>query len=92
MVDAGTHKILRSMWIGHFVLLFFLCVIEVSKVEHSASYVVGCWWLLPRCIRSRGHPFRIAAVNKKIPTRSKYACETNAIRNVPWIRFETFRG
>ena len=35
----------QNMWIGHFVLLFFLCMIEASKVDHSASYVVGCWWL-----------------------------------------------
>ena len=21
-------------------------IIEASKVEHSASYVVACWWLL----------------------------------------------
>ena len=21
-------------------------MIEASKVDHSASYVVGCWWLL----------------------------------------------
>ena len=26
--------------------LFFFCMIEASKVEHSASDVVGCWWLL----------------------------------------------
>ena len=70
-----THK---KMCIGRLVLLFSLCVIkEASKVEHSASYVVG--WLLvvaaggslcfgcphpaPRRIRSQGHHFRIA-VNK----------------------------
>ena len=32
--------------IGNFVVLFILCMIEASKVEHSASYVVvagGCW-------------------------------------------------
>ena len=34
------------MWIGHFAVLFFLCMIKVSKVDHSASYVVDCWWLL----------------------------------------------
>ena len=42
MVD----KAHTNMWIGHFLLSFFLCVIEASKVEHSASYAVGAWRLL----------------------------------------------
>ena len=70
-MDGGCRYI-QIVFIGHFVLLSFLCVIETSKVEQSVGYVVGCWWLLPRCIRSRGDPFRIAAVNKKIRARSTY--------------------
>ena len=27
-------------------ITFFICIIEASKVDHSASYVVGWWWLL----------------------------------------------
>ena len=69
----------------------FFRMIEISKVDHSASYVVGCWGLSAffvsatrtRRIRSRGHPFRIAAVNKKILVRSIRAKRT---------RFETFGG
>ena len=42
-------KYTQNMWIGHFVLIFFICMIYAPKVEHSTvrtSYVVGCWWLL----------------------------------------------
>ena len=73
-----------------------LCMIGASKVEHSVSYVAGCWWVLAAvfvsaastphlsaCIPSRGHPSRIAAVNKKILVRSIRAKRT---------RFETFGG
>ena len=28
------------------VSVFSLCVMEASKVDHSASYVVVCWWPL----------------------------------------------
>ena len=45
--DWMVDEVHTSIWIGHFVRLFFLCVIEeASKVKHSASYVVGCWRLL----------------------------------------------
>ena len=36
----------QNMWIGDFGLLFLLRIIEASKVDHSANYVVDCWWLL----------------------------------------------
>ena len=39
----------QNMWIGHVVLrvLFFLAMMkEASKADHSASYAVGCRWLL----------------------------------------------
>ena len=38
----------QNMWTGHFVLSYysFFCMIEASKVDPSASYVVGRWWLL----------------------------------------------
>ena len=35
-------KYTQSLWIGHFCVT----MIETSKVEHSAIYVAGCWWLL----------------------------------------------
>ena len=28
------------------VTIFFICMIEASKVNHSTGYVVGWWWLL----------------------------------------------
>ena len=28
------------------VTMVLLCTIEASKVDHSASYVVGGWWLV----------------------------------------------
>ena len=39
----------QNMWIGLFVLLFSPCMIEASKVEHSASYV-PCSPLLPAAV------------------------------------------
>ena len=79
------------------IFLYMLLLIEASKVEHSACYVrgsrlqvatggsirFGCQHPAPRRIRSRGHPFRIAAVNKKLLFRSVRAKIT---------RFETFGG
>ena len=58
------------------------CMIEASEVDHSASYVVGCWWLVAAVLVSAastphlgafeawGHPSRIAAVNTKMLVRS----------------------
>ena len=66
-------------------------------MDHSASFVpgsrllvagggslrFGCQHPAPRRIRSRGHPFRIAAVSKKVLVGSIRAKMT---------RFETFGG
>ena len=43
-------KHIQNMWIDHFVVLIFLCMIEASKVEHSSlqatqSVAGGCWLL-----------------------------------------------
>ena len=85
----------QNMWIGHFVLLFFLCMIEESKVERSASYLVGCWWLLVAIFVSAGSIAHLSAFEaggtlSELPpstrkTRSKYACKNNAIQNLRWI-------
>ena len=74
----------------------FSCIIGASKVNHSASYIrsrlvvaVGgsihfvCQDPAPRRIGSRGHPFRIAAIDKKKLVRSIRAKR---------MRFETFSG
>ena len=90
-------KYTQNMWIGHFVWLFFFsCIIGASKVDHSASYVrsrlvVAAGGSIhfvrqdpaPRRIGSRGHPFRIAAIDKKKLVRSIRAKR---------MRFETFSG
>ena len=37
----------QNMWFGHYAVLFWLCMVQASKEEHSASYVVSsCSWLL----------------------------------------------
>ena len=41
MVD----EVHTNVWIVHFVCVFF-SMMQASKVDHSASYVAGCWWLL----------------------------------------------
>ena len=70
-------------------------MIEASKVDHSAklrsrllvtasgSLRFGSQHPAPRRIRSRGHPFRIAAINKKVLVRNIRTKRT---------RFETFGG
>ena len=52
-------------------------------VAAGGSLRFGCQHPAPPGIRSRGHPFRIAAVNRKILVRSIRAKRT---------RFETFGG
>ena len=77
MADEAYTKYVDWSLLRYQVLLFS-CMVEASKVEHSASYVVGCWWLLAAVFVSAastphlgafeagGHHFRTAAVNKKI--------------------------
>ena len=43
------------------VTTFFLCMKEASKVNHSASYVVGCWWLLAAVFVSAASTLRLLA-------------------------------
>ena len=52
-------------------------------VAVGASLRFGCQDPAPRRILSRGHPFRITAVHKKILVRS-IRCIKNAIRNLRW--------
>ena len=84
-LDGGCRHT-QNMLVGQFGLLFLACVMEASRVEHSERYVVGCWWPLPRCVRIRRHPFRIAAVQTNMRTRSKYTWKTNTIRNLWWMK------
>ena len=43
------------------VTIFFLRMIEASKVDHSACYVVGCWWLLVAVFVSAASTLRLGA-------------------------------
>ena len=79
------------MWVGRFVInTTFPLHDRAPKVGHSASYVpgsrllvaaggslrFGCQRPTPRCIRSSGHPFRIA-INKE-----KYTYRQDSKRSV----------
>ena len=70
-----TQNIYGLATLGHY---FSFCMMEASKVEHSASYVrsrllvaaggslrFGCQHPATQHIRCRGHPFAIAAINRK---------------------------
>ena len=71
----------KRIWIGHFVLLFFAVDIEPSKVEHSASYVGGCWWLLLAVFVSAAGTAYVTAFegggtrSEQPPSRRKYSFE-----------------
>ena len=70
-------------------------MIEASKLKHSASYVIGCWWLLAAVFVSAastthliafeaGDTFRIAAVIRKIRVR-RIRAERTIFRNLRWM-------
>ena len=70
-------------------------MIEASKVEHSASDVVGCWWLLAAVFVSAASTPHLGAIeaggtlSEQPPSIRKYPFEVY----VPKItRFETFGG
>ena len=48
------------MWISHFVLICF-DFYDTSKVDHSASNVVGWWWLLATVLVSAARTLHLGA-------------------------------
>ena len=77
------------------VTIFSICMIEASKVDHSANYVAGWWWLPAAAFVSAARTLHLGAfdaggtLSEWPPSIRKYFVRSVREKGT---RFETFGG